>query len=380
MTQQFLHTRSLVLTAVLVLVLICGIAPAAAQEFSYIRVTSVPSGAMACLDGYTCNLTPALFNTTPNSYHALSLYKAGYLSYTSQSVLSGAEGRITSILVTLSPVPSQTGGLDIRSSPSDADIWLDNLYYGTTPQVIGGLSSGIHTLVLRKPGYYDHTESFMVPGGGITVKDLQLVSYAAPSGYGDIRVRSVPAGAAVYVNNNYMGSTFSSSGLYITQLSPGSYPVRITLQDYQPYTVTATVTAGGVYDILANLAPVVPGPTPEIHGQLTVRSNPEGADIFLDNVYRGLTPLTLVDIPVGSHSILLQLDGYQDWQSSVSVSAGGSTDVSGILTPAITPSPAPTTIITQPLPIQTRSPVTVISILSAIGICGALAIALRKRE
>ena len=212
MIQRFVCIRSLVLTAVLLFVLICGIAPAAAQEFSYIRVNSVPSGAMACLDHYTCNVTPVLFNTTPDSYHALSLYKAGYLSYTSQSVLSDAAGRITNILVTLAPVPSQTGGLDISSDPSDADIWLDNLYYGTTHQVIGGLPAGIHTLVLRKPGYYDHTESIMIAAGGITVKDLQLISYAAPSGYGDIRVRSVPAGAAVYVNNNYMGSTVSSTG------------------------------------------------------------------------------------------------------------------------------------------------------------------------
>jgi hypothetical protein len=182
------------------------------------------------------------------------------------------------------------------------------------------------------------------------------------------------------VNNNYVGSTFSSSGLYITQLSPGTYPVRITLADYQPYSVTATVTAGGVYDILANLAPVVPGPTPGINGHFTIRSSPEGANIFIDNLYRGLTPLTLVDIPAGSHSILLRLNGYQDWQSSVNVNAGSSTDVSGTLAPAITPQPSPTTAISQPLPIQTRSPVTIISIISAIGICSALAIANRKRE
>ena len=100
-----------------------------------------------------------------------------------------------------------------------------------------------------------------------------------------------------------MGTTISSSALYVTQLAPGSYPVRITLANYQPYTVTAVVTAGGVYDIRANLVPVTPGPTPNTNGQITVRSNPSGANIYLDNAYRGLTPLTLVDIPQGSHTI-----------------------------------------------------------------------------
>jgi hypothetical protein len=242
------------------------------------------------------------------------------------------------------------------------------------------LAPGTHTLVLKKAGYYDYTESLMIVAGQTTSKNPGLSPYSNSAGYGDIQVQSYPTGAAVYVNNNYVGTTISSAALYITQLSPGSYPVRITLANYQPYSVTAVVTAGGVYDIRANLVPATPGPTPGTNGQITVRSSPSGADIYLDNLYKGLTPLTLVEIPKGGHTILLRLNGYQDWQSSVSVGAGGSTDVSGILAPAVTPSPAPTTIITQPLPIQTRSPVTVISILSAIGICGALAIAFRKRE
>ena len=87
-----------------------------------------------------------------------------------------------------------------------------------------------------------------------------MTPYTKSSGYGDIQIQSYPVGAAVYVNNNYMGTTISSSALYITQLSPGSYPVRITLANYQPYTATAVVTAGGVYDIRANLVPVTPGP------------------------------------------------------------------------------------------------------------------------
>jgi hypothetical protein len=182
------------------------------------------------------------------------------------------------------------------------------------------------------------------------------------------------------VNNNYMGTTISSSAQYITQLSPGSYPVRITLANYQPYTATAVVTAGGVYDIRANLVSVTPGPTPNTNGQITVRSNPSGADIFLDNLYKGVTPLTLVEIPKGSHAILLKMNGYQDWQSSVNVAAGSSTDVSGTLAATSIPQSVVTTGITQPAPIQTRSPISVISIISAIGICGAAAIVYRKKE
>jgi hypothetical protein len=220
----------------------------------------------------------------------------------------------------------------------------------------------------------------MIVAGQISSKNPGLTSYTVPSGIGDIQIQSYPVGAAVYVNNNYMGTTISSSALYITQLTPGSYPVRITLAGYQPYTVTAVVTADGVYDIRANLVPVTAGPTPSTNGQITVRSSPSGANIYVDNLYKGLTPLTLVGIPNGGHTILLKMNGYQDWQSSVNVVAGSSTDVTGTLAVITNPQPTASAVVTQPAPIQTRSPISLISIISAIGICGAAAIVYRKRE
>ncbi len=379
MPQRLLNPRSLFLTAILMIAVIACITPVAADSVSYIQVSSNPTESMACLDHYTCHLTPTTFTTTPNSYHTLTFYKDGYLSYTTQSVYASAPNVTTNILVTLASIPLQTGSLDLDANPSDAAIWLDNLYYGTTPQIIGGLSAGAHTLVLRKAGYYDYTESFMIVAGQTTTKNPQLTPYTKNAGYGDIRIQSYPTGAAVYVNNNYMGTTISSSALYITQLSPGSYPVRISLANYQPYTATAIVTVGGVYDIRANLVPVTPGPTPDINGQITVRSSPSGANIYLDNAYRGITPLTLVEIPQGSHSIILKLNGYQDWQSSVNVAARSSTDVSGTLAASV-PQATPTAVVTQPAPLQTRSPIPVITIIAAIGICGAAAIAYKKRE
>jgi hypothetical protein len=379
MPQRFMKPRSLFFTAVLLIALIAGIAPAAADSVAYIQVSSNPSSAMACLDHYTCNVTPARFTTTPNSAHSITLYKDGYLSFTTQSLYTGSPNVTTNLLVTLASIPTLTGTLDLDSRPSNADIWLDNLYYETTPQMVGGLSPGAHTLVLRKAGYYDYTEAFMVVAGQTTSKSPTMTPYTKSSGFGDIQIQSSPVGAAVYINNNYMGTTISSSALYITQLTPGSYPVRMTLANYQPYTVTAIVTADGVYTIRANLVAVTPGPTPSTDGQITVRSSPSGANIYVDNLYKGLTPLTLVGIPNGGHTILLRMNGYQDWQSTVNVAAGSSTDVSGTLVAAAS-QPTPTAVATQPAPVQTRSPISVVSIISAIGICGAAAIMFRKKE
>jgi len=51
---------------------------------------------------------------------------------------------------------------------------------------------------------------------------------------------------------------------------------------------------------------------------LRIRSTPSGADVYLNNRYMGITPLTIDDIDPGSYKITLMLDGYyseNDWIS-----------------------------------------------------------------
>lgn len=376
MPKNCMNTPSWFFTMILLLAITVIIVPVSAES-AWLEIKSDPSAAWACLDHWNCQYTPITIPTDPSSYHSLTVSKDGYQT-TTQTVYANSLGTITPVLITLVQEPTLTGRLDIDSIPTNSDIWLDERYYGTTPQIIGGLTAGTHTLTLRKAGYFDYLEPVSIVAGEISAQSPRLVAYSATSGYGDLQVQSNPVGAAVYVNNNYKGTTISSSALYVTQLPPGSYLVRVTLANYQSYTETALVVAGKVYNINANMAPVVPGPTPNINGQITVRSSPSGANIYLDNAYRGLTPLTLVDIPHGNHAIILKMNGYQNWQSSVSVPAGSSTDVSGTL--ASSPTLEPTRYPTQLAPLPTKSPISMVSIISAFGICGAAAILYKKRD
>lgn len=61
-----------------------------------------------------------------------------------------------------------------------------------------------------------------------------------------------------------------------------------------------------------------PTPTPA-YGSITVTSAPTGANIYIDNVYKGLSPATFTGVPNGNHVVLVKLDGYQDFTKSVTV-------------------------------------------------------------
>ncbi|MDP3565458.1 MAG: PEGA domain-containing protein [Methanoregula sp.] len=61
-----------------------------------------------------------------------------------------------------------------------------------------------------------------------------------------------------------------------------------------------------------------PLPTPAF-GSIAVTSTPPGANVYLDNAYRGFTPLTLDAIPNGNHAVILRFDGYDEYSRTVEV-------------------------------------------------------------
>jgi hypothetical protein len=72
---------------------------------------------------------------------------------------------------------------------------------------------------------------------------------------------------------------------------------------------------------------------PTYYGRVVVTSYPQGAKVYLDNVYKGVTPLNLDRVTAGQHQIKLVKTGYQDWSSYVSVSPSRTTTVSADLVP-----------------------------------------------
>ena len=77
--------------------------------------------------------------------------------------------------------------------------------------------------------------------------------------------------------------------------------------------------------------PITPPPT--YYGRIIATSHPQGAKVYLDNVYKGVTPLNLDRVTTGQHRVKLVMAGYQDWSSYVSVSPSRTTTVSADLVP-----------------------------------------------
>ncbi|MBS3788420.1 DUF4384 domain-containing protein [Candidatus Bipolaricaulota bacterium] len=85
-------------------------------------------------------------------------------------------------------------------------------------------------------------------------------------------------------------------------------------------------------------------------GHIHVDSIPSGASIWLNDAYRGKTPMTIYDLKPGQYEITLNKDGFQNWTTMVQVKSGITKNVSKQLIPVpknptinslqVTPSPS----------------------------------------
>lgn len=323
-----------------------------------IQVSSSPSGAIARLDGGLTLTTPGNFMYVTPGYHTIEISMAGYFPYSTS--VSVSAGGTSSVSASLSPMQT-TGSLRVTSSPSGAEVYVDEIYRGYTPLTVGSLSAGRHAVRLHLSGYQVYTQNVDISTGSQSSVSVSLTPVYQPT-TGDILVSSVPDGAAIYLDGNYRGKTLHGNPFDITGVAPGTHTVTLLKSGYQDSSTTVAVSAGQTSTVSVSLTP---GSVPSATGDITAQSSPSGADVYLDNVYRGFSPLSLHDVPAGSHVVTFRMPGYTDAQVSAQVAAGQTTPVMGMLSPVPTTAP-------------TRSPLPITIVAGALAILGVLILARRR--
>lgn len=104
---------------------------------------------------------------------------------------------------------------------------------------------------------------------------------------------SVPEGASITIDGTARGVT----PLRLS-LPAGTYSVQIT-SDSVTRTLPVTVEPGGVVSQYVELAALQASPG----GRLEIGSEPPGAQVALDGVSKGVTPLAIADVAPGQHRV-----------------------------------------------------------------------------
>lgn len=280
-----------------------------------IQVVSIPTGAVVTLDGIYADTTPATFANIPAGDHVIDVVTAGYVPWNKK--ITVVRGKAIYVDATLKPARNETGSVAITTSPAGANIYIDDVYRGFTPKTIGNLPVGIHTVTLIQAGDIRWDGTILVSPEENTVIS-QVLMPAITTTTGSISVSSSPVGAAVYLDGDYVGITYTGDMIDINDVVPGTHEVTMRLNGYEDYTTSIDVPASRVVKVNPTLAlSRIPHPS----GQMQILSTPEGAAVYLDNKFRGYTPLTLQDIEVGQHEIRLKMPGKSDYHDIVRVTA-----------------------------------------------------------
>jgi hypothetical protein len=294
-------------------------------SYGWIYVTSQPSGAEIYFNGNYRGVAPlTISDVWPGSY-TISAEKSGYHTYTTTATVSS--GSQTSVYCPLTALTT-SGSLYVLSNPGNSYIYLDGSYKGNTPITLNNLASGTHILEIDHAGYYDWKSTVEVPSGGTKTIDTTLNPIPA-STTGWLYISSSPGGATVTLDGNNRGETPSSGSLKLNTVAVGTHTIVLTRSGYQPYSTSTSVSSNTVTEVSAILQPTT---TPSGTGGLTISSSPAGANVFLDNAFVGITPLTLDTVPAGSHVVSIKMDGYQEYSITTPVNAGAVSTVSAALT------------------------------------------------
>lgn len=90
---------------------------------------------------------------------------------------------------TTEPTPVTTGGIFISSTPSGAQIWVDNSNSGkVTPDSVTGLSTGTRTVTLKLANYKDTTFTMNVVANTKVSKNVTLTSDVVTVTFGPVRL------------------------------------------------------------------------------------------------------------------------------------------------------------------------------------------------
>ena len=195
--------------------------------------------------------------------------------------------------------------LMVNSTPSGADLYIDDTYVGQTP----------FQKKLKKQRYnYRLSKAKYQPNAGVvdlanTEARKQLDLTLKPD-FGSVYITTEPENGAEVIIDNY--NTNKTTPCTLNEVETGSHRITLRREWYEPVIKEFTLTAEEQKTINVTLVPS--------YGELTVTTNPE-ADIYIDNQKKDYGQYTCRLSP-GIYSIKAQKEQHRDDGQSIEIVVG----------------------------------------------------------
>lgn len=201
------------------------------------------------------------------------------------------------------------GSLAVAVQPVEGEVYLDDQFVGKSslrePLVIDNLLEGTYQVKVLANGYSSFAEAVALAPR--MKRELAVALKALP---GSLRVQSEPVGAKVRMNNRLVGAT----PLTLDTLPEGTYRLSFEAEGFQALERDVMVRSGQQSEVKGVLKVKA--------GSLTVMSAPDSATVWMDERRMGIAPLTIENVPPGTHMLRLDRPGYAPVGEVVTVRPG----------------------------------------------------------
>jgi hypothetical protein len=246
--------------------------------------------------------------------HTIKLQKRGFHTLVKTVSIKGGQTKHKDFNLKRQKPVRKRGRLQITSYPDDADISIQNQFYGKTPMEIG-LDQGNYDLKITKKGYRPYRIEVTVRRGETNHVDASLKKRRPTHKFGTLHLTAVPRKAKVMVDGEFRGKTPLS-----LRLPAGKHRVRIRRRGFAPYREKVRIRAGEEHYIDANLARSGYQPPP-MEGALDIVSKPLKSKVFINGQYFGKTPLKITMTP-DTYNVEIRHRGYSTYRKVVRVDPG----------------------------------------------------------
>lgn len=254
-----------------------------------VRVESDPPGARVFVDGQVRGTTPLLLEL-PAGSHALQVHEGSRVKDISIEVSSGENSAYHVEWAEAAPPgpAAATGSLSVTADVAGATVTVDGAVRGRAPVTISDLAPGNHEVVVRSGATSSRRSVSIQPGA---TASLVITGVPTQTAWGWISL-DTPVPMQVLEGGAIVGT--SEIGRIL--LSPGTHELTLLAEPFGfRQTTSISVAAGRQTDVPLTL-PYVP---------ISINALP-WADVWIDGVHIGETPLAGVTQPIGDHEIVFR--------------------------------------------------------------------------
>ncbi len=248
----------------------------AARAIGAAAFASTPQGAEVFVDGAPVGRTPVRVELKAGK-HAVE-FKLNTATRTKTiAVAQGAE-----LPVSVDWTQQAIGSLQVNSTPTGAKVTVDGKLRGQTPLTLNDLAAGPHTVLIDSSEGSVRRKVQIADGGTESLTESIYPGWLHVSTPIDVTILDGGKPALLDDSNRVL-------------LKPGVHTVRIENRELAfSQTKQVEIEPGGT----TKIAIEVPASTLTITGSV-------GADVFVDGVKAGQTPLTDFTVALGAHDVMV---------------------------------------------------------------------------